>query len=153
MAVTIARAGAGDLDELLALMGSYCEFYGVAPGSDALRALTEALLADPDGAGIQLIARDEGGTALGFATLYWTYSTLAAARIGVMNDLYVEPAARRAGVATALIRACEAECAARGVGVLEWETAPENDRAQSVYDRVGAARSTWVTYSLAVTPR
>ena len=70
-----------------------------------------------------------------------------------MNDLYVDPGARAAGVGTALIRACERQCDARGIRVLEWETAPSNLRAQSVYDRLGAERSTWLTYALAVTRR
>ena len=70
-----------------------------------------------------------------------------------MNDLYVDAAARSAGVGAALIRACEAECANRRVGVLEWQTAPTNTRAQSLYDRCDAERSEWITYTLAVTPR
>ena len=39
------------------------------------------------------------------------------------------------------------------IEILEWETAPSNARAQSVYDRFDAARSEWVTYTLAVTRR
>ena len=70
-----------------------------------------------------------------------------------MNDLYVAPDARGSGLGAELIRACEAECAARGVEVLEWETAPSNARAQSVYDRFDAVRSEWVAYTLAVTRR
>ena len=69
-----------------------------------------------------------------------------------MNDLYVEDAARRRGVGRALIGACAAECAARGVPILEWETAPENRQAQALYDGTGATRSEWVAYSLAVSP-
>ena len=39
---------------------------------------------------MQLIARDAGRQrAVGFATLYWTWQTLNAARLGVMNDLFV----------------------------------------------------------------
>jgi GNAT superfamily N-acetyltransferase len=70
-----------------------------------------------------------------------------------MNDLYVEAAARSAGVGVALVRAREAECAKRKVGVLEWQTARTNTRAQSLYDRGNAERSEWITYTLAVTPR
>jgi hypothetical protein len=52
-----------------------------------------------------------------------------------------------------LMRGYEAECAIRKVGVLEWQTAPTNTRAQSLYDRGNAERSEWITYTLAVTPR
>jgi GNAT superfamily N-acetyltransferase len=150
----IARVGRDDLDELLPLMRGYCDFYEVSPSDAALRGLCENLLAKPDTAGVQLIARaEETGAPTGFATLYWTFSTLAAAPIGLMNDLYVDASARGSGVGAALIEACAAECAARGVAILEWETAPDNIRAQGLYDRTGAERSEWLAYTLAVTPR
>ena len=149
----IARVGPADLTDLLALMRGYCDFYEVAPSDDQLLALSQTLLEHPDSDGVQLIARDEHGTAVGFATIYWSFSTLSACPIGVMNDLYVDAAARGRGLGAALIRACEAECAAHSAGLLEWETAPENRRAQSVYDRFGAQRSEWIAYSLPVTRR
>jgi GNAT superfamily N-acetyltransferase len=150
----IARAGLGDLADLLPLMRGYCDFYETAPSDEALRALSQTLIEKPQTAGIQLIARDDDtGSPTGFATVFWTFSTTAAAAIGLMNDLYVDPRARGGGVGAALIEACEAECAARGLQFLEWETAPDNRRAQSLYDRFGAERSEWVAYRLAVRPR
>ncbi len=148
----ITRVGVADLDDLLPLMRGYCDFYEVSPSDGALRALALTLIERPDTSGVQLIAR-EHGEAVGFATIFWSYSTLAARAIGVMNDLYVAPAARGGGLGAELISACEAECAARGVEILEWETAPSNARAQAVYDRLNAVRSEWVTYTLAVSRR
>ena len=75
----IARAGEQDLSELLALMRAYCDFYEVAPSDEDLLALSRALIADPQHEGVQLIARDDG-RAIGFATVYWTWSTTSAAR-------------------------------------------------------------------------
>jgi GNAT superfamily N-acetyltransferase len=149
----ITRVGIADLDALLPLMRGYCEFYEVAPSDPALRALSLALIEHPDTAGVQLIARDDRDDAIGFATVYWSYSTLAARAIGVMNDLYVTEAARGRGLGAELIGAGEVECAARGIELLEWETAPGNARAQSVYDRFDATRSEWVSYTLPVTRR
>jgi GNAT superfamily N-acetyltransferase len=146
----IARVAAGDIDEVLPLLRGYCEFYEVAPSDGALRTLCDALLEAPETAGIQLLARDAQGVAVAFATLYWTYSTLSAGPIGLMNDLYVAPAARGGGLGRALIDACAAACVERGVGELEWYTAPGNTRAQAVYDRTGASREEWVSYSLPV---
>jgi GNAT superfamily N-acetyltransferase len=141
----------GDLDELLPLMRAYCDFYAVAPPDEPLLALSRALLVDPEREGLQLIAREPGGRAVGFATIFWTWSTLSAARIGIMNDLFVSPEARGAGVAEALIAECREHCERRGARWLSWQTAKDNLRAQAIYERVGARREEWVDYSLEVT--
>jgi GNAT superfamily N-acetyltransferase len=140
----------GHLPELLPLMRAYCDFYGVSPDDESLLALSRALMADPEHEGIQLIARDGSGQAVGFATVFWTWSTLDAGRIGVMNDLFVAPEARGGGAAEALIEACRERCREHGAVRLSWQTATDNRRAQAVYERVGAARSQWVDYSLRV---
>jgi GNAT superfamily N-acetyltransferase len=146
----IVRVRAEHVDQVLPLMRAYCDFYEAAPSAGALRAVAEALVADPDRAGIQLLARADERTALGFATLFWTFSTLNGGAIGLMNDLYVAPAARGQGIGTALIDACAGQCVHHGMSAMEWYTAPSNARAQSVYDHTGATRSEWVNYSLAV---
>jgi GNAT superfamily N-acetyltransferase len=146
----IARVMAGDVDEVMPLLRGYCEFYEAAPSEAALRGVCEALLEAPDTAGIQLLARLEDGTAVGLATLFWTFSTLNAGPIGLMNDLYVAPAARGRGIGATLIEACAGECMHHGAIALEWYTAPTNKRAQAVYDRTGASREEWINYSLPV---
>ena len=147
--LTIERVSEETLGELLPLLRAYCDFYEVAPSDDALLGLARALLVDPEREGVQLLARADG-RAVGFATVFWTWSTTSAERIGVMNDLYVGPEARGTGAAEALIEACRAECARRGARKLAWQTAPENVRAQAVYERVGATREQWVDYWLRV---
>jgi ribosomal protein S18 acetylase RimI-like enzyme len=147
----ISRVTQGDLDELLPLMRAYCAFYEVDPPDDALLSLSRALLADPVREGVQLIARHDG-EAVGFATIYWSWATTIAARIGVMNDLYVAPTARGSGAADELILACLEECRQHGAAELTWQTAKDNERAQRVYDRIGGTRAEWVDYSLSARP-
>jgi GNAT superfamily N-acetyltransferase len=144
----IKLVGDDDLPELLPLVRAYCDFYDVAPPDDDLLALSRALIADPDSEGLQLIARDGDGRAVGFATIYWTWTTLSAARQGIMNDLFVAEEARGGGVAEALIEACVEQCRARGAVHLAWQTALDNHRAQAVYDRVGGRREQWLDYWL-----
>ena len=146
----ITRVGEEDLDELLPLLRGYCDFYEVSPSDEALLAVSRALIADPEREGIQLIARDPDGQAAGFATVYWTWQTLNAARLAVMNDLFLADAARGSGLADRLIAACRERAAEHGAGELAWQTAKDNHRAQAVYDRVGGSRSEWFDYSLAV---
>ena len=145
---SLQRVGEADLEALLPLMRAYCDFYRVAPGDAGLLGLARALIADPRREGLQLIARDPGGKAAGFATLYWSWSTTGACRIGVMNDLFVSEFARGTGLAEQLIEACRAQCTGAGARRLTWQTAPDNLRAQAVYERVGATREQWVDYWL-----
>jgi GNAT superfamily N-acetyltransferase len=141
-----------DLPDLLPLVRAYCDFYDVAPTDEELLAVSRALIADPDREGIQLIARGDGGETVGFATVYWSWDTLIAARVGIMHDLFVIPPARGTGIADLLIEACVEECRRHGAAKLGWQTAPDNRRARRVYERVGATRDEWVDYWLSVSP-
>jgi len=149
----IATVTEADLPELLPLMRGYCDFYEVDPPDDALLAMSRTLISNPELEGVQLVARDDDGRAVGFATIFWTWTTLSASRLGVMNDLFVAEDARGSGVADALIEACAERCRKRGATSLEWQTAQDNGRAQAVYERVGATRDErWLDYSLAAAP-
>ena len=146
----IEQAGEADLGDLLPMMRSYCDFYEVEPSDEDLEALVRALIADPDGEGMQLIARGDGGEPLGFATLYWSWQTLSASRAGVMNDLFVDPAARGKGVGRALIEECRRRSAEHGASEVVWETALDNEDAQRLYRSIGAKESRWLSFSLQV---
>ena len=154
MKATVQKVTSDTVQIVQPLIRAYCDFYGVAPSDTALLRLSEHLVNEPS-EGIQLIARSEGGNgeALGFATVFWTWSTLSASRIGVMNDLFVAPAHRGVGVAELLIDSCCDACRDHGATHLTWQTALDNIRAQSVYDRVGGLREQWLDYSLEVSPR
>jgi GNAT superfamily N-acetyltransferase len=145
----ISTVSESDLPELLPLMRGYCDFYEVEPSDEELLAFSRELIASPELDGVQLIARDESGRAVGFATILWTWSTLSASRIAVMNDLFVSADARGAGTADALIEACAERARERGATSLDWQTARDNERARKVYDRVGGEMDDrWVDYSL-----
>ena len=153
MHAVITTVTEADLPELLLLMRGYCDFYEVDPSDDALLAMSRMLIDDPELEGVQLIARDDDGLAVGFATIFWTWTTLSASRLAVMNDLFVVADARGAGHADALIAECVERARARGATELAWQTAKDNARAQAVYNRVGATRDErWLDYSLDVAP-
>jgi GNAT superfamily N-acetyltransferase len=149
MPVAITRVAEDDLADLLPLMRGYSDFYEVDPSDDALLALSRALIANPDYDGVQFIARDsDTNAALGFATIYWMWSTSRAARIGVLNDLFTAPEARKRGVGEALIKACLDATRERGGVILQWQTARDNHTAQALYERVGGIREEWYDYYL-----
>jgi GNAT superfamily N-acetyltransferase len=136
-----------DLADLLPLMRAYCTFYESDPADDDLLAMSRAFLEQGAG-GTQLIARDGSGQALGHATMLWSWDTSLAQPLAVMEDLFVADRARGRGVGAGLLEACRRLAADRGMRWLAWETAPDNETAQRLYDRVGGQRATWYTYRL-----
>ncbi|MEK6252097.1 MAG: GNAT family N-acetyltransferase [Actinomycetota bacterium] len=146
----IEQVGEADLADLLPMMRAYCDFYEVAPRDADLEGLARALIADPDREGIQLLARADGGEPLGFATVFWSWQTLSAARVAVMNDLFVVPEARKQGVGRALIEECRRRARERDAAELVWEAALDNETAQRLYRSVDARELRWLSYSLEV---
>jgi ribosomal protein S18 acetylase RimI-like enzyme len=144
--VEIRDARLEEAEELLPLMRAYCDFYEASPPDKGLLEMARTLMTEPE-QGAMFIARD-GEAAVGFATLDWKWSSLKAARIGYLEDLFVKPEARGRGIADGLIEACAERCRERGAPAMEWLTAPDNHRAQAVYDRTGAVAETYVEYDL-----
>jgi GNAT superfamily N-acetyltransferase len=147
-AVEIRSATEDDLPALLPLLRGYCDFYGFSPPDDRLTAMARALIAAPDSDGMLVVAGDGDGAVIGFAAVGWKWSSLRAARIAVMEDLFVAPEARGQGAADALIRSCADRAREHGAPVLSWMTATDNHRAQAVYERVGAKGDVWMEYEL-----
>lgn len=145
--MTIGVVREDDLRDLLPLMRAYSEFYEVPPDDARLLGIARMLVERPE-EGVQFIARDEDGTAIGFATVYMTWETLDAGRLAVMNDLFVAPEARSRGLGAALIEECRRFAAERHAGKLAWQTAPDNEAAQRLYEGVGATRENWIDYHL-----
>ena len=144
--VEIRPATEEDLGELLPLMRAYCDFYESSPTDEGVTTMARTLITDPS-QGVVFIAR-QGGRAIGFATLDWKWSMLKGARIGYLEDLFIDPTARGGGTADALIQACANRCRELDMPAMEWLTAPDNRRAQKVYNRTGAESDTYVEYDL-----
>jgi GNAT superfamily N-acetyltransferase len=137
----------GELEPLLPLIAAYQRFYEVEQvDEERNRAFFRRFLAPSDD-GLLLGARG-GGELIGYACLYWHFSSLSARETVLMNDLYVAAEARGGGVGRALIEASAEVARERGAAHLEWATAPSNLTAQRLYDSTGAARSEWVEYEL-----
>lgn len=134
------------------MIAEYQRFYEVKEIDEARNRAFFARFVAPSDDGMLLGAWRDGELA-GYACLYWHFSSLAAAEAVLMNDLYVSESARGEGVGRALIEASAAVTRDRGARVLEWSTAPDNERARRLYDSTAARRSTWIEYELPVDPR
>jgi GNAT superfamily N-acetyltransferase len=147
--IEIAPISSGQFEELLPLIAAYQRFYEVEDIDEARnRAFFRRFLA-PSEDGLLLGARSEGRL-LGYACLYWHFSSLEASETLLMNDLYVSEEARGEGVGRALIEATAEIARERGVPFVEWSTAPDNRTAQRLYESTGAERSEWYSYELRV---
>jgi GNAT superfamily N-acetyltransferase len=135
--VSIARALAGDAPELLPLVDAFQREEGYAAGDAALRGAVAALLADPR-AGSVLIAR-RAGCAVGYAALCFGFSIEYRGRDAFVDEIYVAPPERGAGLGRALLRALEAEARACGVRRLHLEVEQHNDGARRLYVQEGFA--------------
>lgn len=143
----IAPIEAAELESLLPLIGAYQRFYEVAEIDEERNRSFFRRFLDPSDDGLLLGARD-GDRIVGYACLYWTFSSLSATETVLMNDLFVAESARGRGAGRALIEASAAVARERGASQLEWATAPDNLTAQRLYDSTGAARSEWLEYEL-----
>ena len=142
---TISRAGPADLDALAALFDAYRQFY--EQPSDLPRArqwLRERLRF---GESMVLVAK-RGGIAVGFTQLYPMFSSVRTAKTWILNDLYVDAAARRGGVARALLEAAARFAREDGAAGISLETMQDNAVARAVYRAAGWNEDATQWYSL-----
>ena len=144
--VTVTVVTEADLADLAPSMLSYARFYREDPSVDDLVAMARALI--ESGAGTQLIARGADGHPAGHATVLWSWDTTSGLPLAVMEDLFVHADSRSRGAGRALLEACRTLAAERDCRWLQWQTAPDNERAQRLYDGLGGDRSQWFTYRL-----
>lgn len=135
--VTVIRATARDLDEVVALFDAYRVFY--RQGSDI--AVARAFLAErfKQGDSVILLGR-HNGVAIGFIQLYPSFSSVSMQRIWILNDLYVAPGGRRLGVGRRLMDHARALATATDAIRIELTTEHNNTSAQALYRQCGYVR-------------
>jgi GNAT superfamily N-acetyltransferase len=144
---TIRQATPADAALVAPLFDAYRQFYGKPADPDlALRFIGDRLA---NGDSTIFAAIDGAGEALGFTQLYPSFSSVSAARIYVLNDLYVAAAARGTGVGRALLDAAAAFGREQGALRLTLSTARTNTTAQALYAAHGWTRDeSYYEYSL-----
>lgn len=98
--------------------------------------LSDALFSDRPAA--EAIIADSGGEPAGFALFFQNFSTWTGRPGLYLEDLYVTPAARGAGVGTALLRHLAHIAIERGYGRFEWAVLDWNKPAIAFYRSMGA---------------
>jgi GNAT superfamily N-acetyltransferase len=144
--VAIRAADATDLDTIFSLINELAEYEQLAHEVVADRATLGAHLFGPDPVASVTLATDDGGTGgtvVGFALWFRTFSTFLG-RPGIwLEDLFVRPEARGHGHGAALLR----DLRTRTDGRVEWSVLDWNRSAIEFYDRLGARPvDGWTTY-------
>jgi GNAT superfamily N-acetyltransferase len=146
MSLVIRPAVRDDVPLIVHFIRALADYERLLHACEADEAKVAATLFGERPAAEVLIAERDGIPA-GFALFFPTYSTFLA-RPGLhLEDLYVEPEARGAGVGRALLGALARLCLEREYGRLEWAVLDWNEPAIRFYERLGAiAMDDWTTY-------
>ena len=136
--IHIRQAVVGDLDALTPLFDAYRVFYGKLSDPVLARSFLHERFAHRQS--VVFLAQSEEGAVIGFTQLYPSFSSVSAAPIYILNDLYVSPAARRCGAAAQLLDAAAAFGKSVGAVRLSLSTATTNHPAQALYAAHGWVR-------------
>jgi GNAT superfamily N-acetyltransferase len=127
------------------LWAGYLDFYDKTLPSDVTTVLWQRLLEptnDPHG----LCAIDDEGSIVGIVHYQHQRTTWLVDDCIYLEDLFVDPAARRGGTGRALIEAVYQVAIAEGAPEVYWLTEEFNHTARALYDAI-ATRTPFVKYT------
>ncbi|MDC7702260.1 GNAT family N-acetyltransferase [Vogesella indigofera] len=133
----VRLATLADLPQLAALFDGYRQFYGRHDDAATSQDFIRQRLLQGD---TTILVYQRAGELLGFTQLCPLFSSVAAAPVWLLNDLYVAEHARRRGAGRALLQAAASVAAAQGVVRLDLVTAIDNAAAQALYASMGWQR-------------
>jgi GNAT superfamily N-acetyltransferase len=87
---------------------------------------------------VESVVAESAGTVVGFALFFTNFSTFLAQPGLYLEDLYVQPAFRGAGIGKALLSHLGALAVARDYGRFEWSVLDWNEHAIRFYEKMGA---------------
>jgi GNAT superfamily N-acetyltransferase len=137
-----------DVPLLLELCMELAEYEQLSHEMSATEELMgEALFGERPAA--EALIAEVGSQAAGYALFYPTFSTFLAIQGVWLEDLFVRPAHRRAGVGRELLAAVAANVRERGGERLEWSALRWNELALDFYSGLGASTmDEWITHRL-----
>ena len=148
MLPTVHLAVFDDLNQLVPLFDAYRRFYGQQSDLTLARQFLGGRLARNES--VVLLAENDTGGAIGFVQLYPTFSSILAAPMYVLSDLFVIPDVRRRGVGTLLIKSAVETARAAGAVRVELATAITNISAQRLYESLGWRKDDFYLYGLSL---
>lgn len=132
--ISVRQAVLADVDELAPLFDQYRQFQGQT--GDLAAARVFLLERFNHGQSVVFVAHD-GAAPVGFAQIYPSFSSVSLSRVFVLNDLFVNDAGRRTGVATRLLSSIESYAWSLGSVRVTLNVAKGNAAAQRLYESRG----------------
>lgn len=129
-----ARADAAEIARLIRALAEYEKLAAEAVGTPAM---IEAQLFGTRPAAEALVAT-RGGRAVAFALFFTTFSTFLCKPGLYLEDLFVEPEHRGAGIGKALLKRIAALAVERSCGRFEWRVLDWNQPSIRFYESLGA---------------
>ncbi|MEE3717334.1 GNAT family N-acetyltransferase [Tumidithrix elongata RA019] len=126
------------LEEISKLFDHYRMFYNQSSDLESARAFLKDRLQKMDSTVFVAYDRDRMA---GFTQLYPSFSSVSMKRIWILNDLFVEEAYRKQGVAKLLMSAAENFARETGAIRIILSTQVSNLAAQSLYESLGYIQS------------
>lgn len=142
----IREAKPSDASLLVSLIRELAEFEKLAHEAVATPELLSNALENGDA---RALVVEQGDRALGFALYFFNFSTFLGRPGLYLEDLYVKPECRGAGVGEALLRKLAQIAREKKCGRMEWAVLDWNTKAISFYQKLGAKpMNEWTVYRL-----
>ncbi len=130
----IYQATIEDLEGVSVLFNKYRLFYQQTSDLEGALAYIKERIDNMDS--VIFVVKNDLGYA-GFTQLYPTFSSVSMKRAWILNDLYVDEAARKQGIGEMLLQKAKDFAVETGAKSISLETASDNITAQRLYEKNG----------------
>lgn len=150
MTYRVRPATVADSATILRFIRELADYEKAAHEVEATEETVASSLFGPASVTRAAICESADGAPAGFAVWFVSYSTWQAKNGLYLEDLYVTPEHRGAGVGKLLLRHLARTAVAEGCGRFEWSVLDWNEPAIRVYKAIGAEPvSGWTRYRIA----
>ncbi|TGN19328.1 GNAT family N-acetyltransferase [Leptospira idonii] len=136
---TILSPDLSRLSETALIFDEYRQFYKKTSDLKSAEGFLRNRLENGDS---KIFLLMQGNQVAGFMQLYYGFSSLSMLPALVLNDLFVRENFRKQGAGELLVQTAVQFGKERGVAYLSLETAPDNLKAQKLYEKLGWEKDT-----------